>query len=95
LAIVKPIYQNVDFGDLMTMAETAKLLRRSAPTIRALADREWHPLPCINTGMGQRKHRVFLRPSVLRWLAEEEHTQERIGPVQAQETREQKRRASG
>lgn len=70
---VTPIYQNLNSCDLMTTGETAKLLRRSLPTIRALTERSWHPLPCVNTGTaGKRKQRLFLRSSIMRWLEEEQ-----------------------
>jgi excisionase family DNA binding protein len=72
MANVTPISQSVDFSDVMTTGETAKYLRVSPPTVRALTERDWHPLPCINTGNRTRKQRVFHRPTVMRWIQEEE-----------------------
>jgi len=82
---VTPIYQHVDSSDVMTTGEVAKYLRCSLPTVRALAERSWHPLPCINTGNRTRKRRVFHRPSVLRWMQEEENIP--VHPAAAKERR--------
>jgi hypothetical protein len=69
---VTTMSESVDFSDILTTGEVGKLFRRSNETVRQLADRPWHPLPCINTGMGKKKQRLFRRTSVLRWLEEEE-----------------------
>lgn len=69
---VTPMYQRIDFADVMTTGEVAKLLRRSLATVRALTERPHHPLPCINTGIGKKKQRIFLRSGVLRWMEEEQ-----------------------
>jgi hypothetical protein len=64
--------ENVNFGEILTTGAVGKLIHRSDETVRQLADRQSHPLPYINTGMGKKKQRLFRRTSVLRWLEEEE-----------------------
>ena len=86
---VTSIPQRVDFSDVMTTGETAKVLHCCAATVRALTEREWHPLPCINRGMAHKKQRIFLRSSVLRWMKEEEKI-----PAQSILVKDQKQRAS-
>ncbi len=72
MATLTSIGENVDMAEVMTTTETAKLLRRSDETVRQLTERPWHPLPCINTGMGRKKQRLYRRATTLRWLEEEE-----------------------
>lgn len=69
---VTPFALRVDASDILTTSEMARLLRCGVATVRSLTEREWHPLPSINRGMAHKKQRIFLRPSVLRWLEEEE-----------------------
>jgi hypothetical protein len=69
---VSTMSENVDFNEVMTAGEVGKLIRRSDETVRQLADRSWHPIPHIDTGLGKKKQRLFRRTSVLRWLEEEE-----------------------
>jgi hypothetical protein len=66
------IGENVDFNEILTTGAVSKLIHRSDETVRQLADRPWHPLPYINTGMGKKKSRLFRRTSILKWLEEEE-----------------------
>lgn len=79
MADVTTINERVDFADVMTTNETATLLRRSRETVRGLTERQWHPLPYVNTGMGKKKQRLFRRVSVLRWLEEEEAPKQKAG----------------
>jgi len=89
MANLIPIQQNIDFSEVMTSAEVAKLLRSSAQTVRALTLRKHHPLPSINTGMCTRRQRIFLRPSVLRWLREEEKLSKTAQPEDGDDRAEQ------
>ena len=60
-----------------------------AQTVRALTLRKHHPLPSINTGMCTRRQRIFLRPSVLRWLREEEKLSKTAQPEDGDDRAEQ------
>jgi Helix-turn-helix domain len=72
MANIATFSKNIDFAEVMVTTETAKLLRCSRETVRQLTERPWHPLPCADLRMGQKRQRLFRRTTVLRWLAEEE-----------------------
>lgn len=85
---VIPMQQNIDYADMMTSGEMAKFLRKSRPTVLALAKRKVHPLPSIDTGAGSKRQLIFLRSSVLRWLREEEKLAK---PVRAEGSKERQK----